>query len=77
MASVSVVLRTRKEERSQVAAHGTAGTALLGLGGFVLLGVSDACGELEQVRETIANQAWCRGCAVAAKPHGRRPDPCS
>ncbi len=52
--------------------HGSAGTALLGLEGFVLLGVSDAYGELEQVIETTADAAWCRGCGVAAKPHGRR-----
>jgi transposase len=52
--------------------HGSAGTALLGLDGFVLLGVSTAYGEVEQVIETIATEAWCLGCGVAAKPHGRR-----
>jgi len=52
--------------------HGSAGTALLGLGGFVLLGVSSAYGELEQVIETTATVVWCLGCGVAAKPHGRR-----
>ncbi len=52
--------------------HGSAGTAMLGLGGFVLLGVSDADGELEQVIETTADSAWCRGCGVRARPHGRR-----
>lgn len=38
----------------------------------MLLGVSDAYGELEQVIETVADTAWCEGCGVAAKPHGRR-----
>ena len=45
---------------------------MLGLGGFVLLAVSSAFGELEQAVETTATTAWCEGCGVAAKPHGRR-----
>lgn len=46
--------------------------ARAGLDGFVLLGVSSAYGELEQVIETTASEAWCLGCGAAAKPHGRR-----
>ncbi len=46
---------------------------MLGLGGFVLLAVSSAFGELEQAVETTATTAWCEGCGVAARPHGRRP----
>ena len=45
---------------------------MLGLGGFVLLAVSSAFGELEQAVETTATGAWCEGCGVAAQPHGRR-----
>jgi transposase len=52
--------------------HGSAGTALIGLEGFVLLGMSTAFGELEQVIETTVSEVWCSGCGVAAKPHGRR-----
>jgi transposase len=45
---------------------------MLGLGGFVLLAVSSAFGELEQAVETAAVTAWCQSCGVAAQPHGRR-----
>lgn len=51
---------------------GSAGTAMLGLPGFVLLAVSSAFGELEQAIETTATQAWCIGCGVRAVAHGRR-----
>ena len=50
--------------------HGIAGTAMLGLSRFVLLGVSTAFGELEQVIQTTETSVWCHGCGVAAKPHG-------
>ena len=45
---------------------------MLGLGGFVFLGVSSAFGELERAVETTATGAWCEGCGVAEQPHGRR-----
>ena len=56
-----------------VTSHGSAGTAMLGVGGFVLLAVSSVFGELEQVVESTATTAWCQGCGDAALPHGRRP----
>jgi transposase len=58
-------------ERPRVEHHGSAGTAMLGLEGFVL-GTSMAFGELEQVIETTASEACCLGCGVVAKPHVRR-----
>ncbi len=39
---------------------------MVGLGGFELLAVSSAFGELEQAVETAATMAWCEGCGVAA-----------
>jgi transposase len=53
--------------------YGSAATAMLGLPGFVLLAVSEVDGELEQAVETTAVEEFCRGCGVAAVPHGRRP----
>ena len=52
-------------------ANGSARTAMLGLPGMVLVAVSEVDGELKQAVETTAATAWCAGCGVAAKAHGR------
>jgi hypothetical protein len=44
---------------------------MLGLGGFVLLAVSSAFGELEQAVETTATTAWCAAAASRRSTHGR------
>ena len=63
--------RTRRK-RPEVNDDGSASTAMLGLRGLVLVAVSEVDGELEQAVETTAATAWCQGCGVAAKAHGRR-----
>ena len=49
---------------------------LLGLAGFVLLGVSEVEGELKQALETTAGLVGCPGCGAVATLHDRcvRPD---
>jgi len=57
---------------SQVDGGGRVSTAMFGLPGM-LLAVAEVEGELEQAVQATAGVAWCAGCGVAAKPHGRRP----
>ena len=45
---------------------------LLGLRGFVVLGVTEIGGELELIVETDQTVVGCRGCGVRAVSHGRR-----
>ena len=56
-----------------MSSDGSASTAMLGLPGLVLLAVAEVDGELEQAVQTTVSTAWCEGCGVVAKPHGRRP----
>ncbi len=49
---------------------GSAGTAMLGLRGFVLLAESELDGKLEQAVETTEQEVWCRGCCVQGRPRG-------
>ncbi len=53
--------------------NGSAGTAMLGLAGFVLLAVSELGGEVEQAVETTERVVGCPGCGVLARLHNRRP----
>ncbi len=53
--------------------NGSAGTAMLGLAGFVLLAVSELGGEVEQAIETTERVVGCPGCGVLARLHDRRP----
>jgi len=45
---------------------------MLGLPGFVLLGVGDVGGELEQTVETFTDEVGCTGCGSVARLHDRR-----
>ena len=47
--------------------------ALLGLGGFSVLGAADAGGELELLVETTAALVGCPGCGAVARAKDRRP----
>jgi zinc-finger of transposase IS204/IS1001/IS1096/IS1165 len=54
---------------------GSAATAMLALllPSFVLLGVSELDGEIEQAIETTADLVGCPGCGAVATLHNRRP----
>lgn len=59
--------------RSQGNANNSAGTAMLGLPGFVLLAVAEYAGEVEMAIETTETMVGCERCGVLARDHGRRP----